>query len=285
MRNILYIMGYSAGAGKSSIAMGLLKKLKDVYGSENIVYVKPITQCLHSELLKYCGSHKITWIEHYVHFDKDYTLMHSNKTKEQKELVKNNIVTNLLKLSNKYKFVVVDGIGFPGVGSCCGISNVELAHAIDAGVLYIAPAGLGMAIDKMFEHIRFIKMYAAVLGIIFNKYNDNYKYSYDECKERILQFIKESNDKDINTLNVYGFVREHNYRQIDSCELKITSQASEKELDVLNSIVGHMCEYIDYDKIISSLIYFNVFHNNGVTLSIPSNALSKNSFKTSSLYC
>ena len=44
-------------------------------------------------------------------------------------------------------FLVVDGVGFPAVGSVVGVSNVEVARASRAPVVVVGKCGVGGAID------------------------------------------------------------------------------------------------------------------------------------------
>ena len=56
------------------------------------------------------------------------------------------------------KFLVVDGVGFPAVGSVCGTSNAAVAARLRAPVVVVAKSGVGGAVDAVdlaatyFEH-------------------------------------------------------------------------------------------------------------------------------------
>ena len=43
---------------------------------------------------------------------------------------------------------VIDGVGYPAVGSICGISNADIASAVGASVLLVGKSGVGDAVDS-----------------------------------------------------------------------------------------------------------------------------------------
>jgi MoxR-like ATPase len=47
------------------------------------------------------------------------------------------------------RFVIVDGVGYPAVGSIAGVSNADVARLLGAPVLMIGRPGLGDAVDAM----------------------------------------------------------------------------------------------------------------------------------------
>ena len=67
------------------------------------------------------------------------------------------------------KFLVVDGVGFPAVGSVCGTSNAAVAARLRAPVVVVAKSGVGGAVDAVdlaatyFEHAG-----VPVLGCVLN---------------------------------------------------------------------------------------------------------------------
>ena len=42
----------------------------------------------------------------------------------------------------------VSGVGYPAVGSICGISNADAAKALHASVLLVGKSGVGDAVDS-----------------------------------------------------------------------------------------------------------------------------------------
>ena len=46
------------------------------------------------------------------------------------------------------RVVIVDGVGYPSVGSVCGVCNAAVARAVGAPVLVVARRGVGDAVDR-----------------------------------------------------------------------------------------------------------------------------------------
>jgi len=73
-------------------------------------------------------------------------------------------------VTEQTKVVIVDGVGYPAVGSICGVSNADTALICDAPVLIVGKPGLGDCIDS-FEQARafFHSRGARVLGLLVNR--------------------------------------------------------------------------------------------------------------------
>jgi len=52
------------------------------------------------------------------------------------------------KIGNGKKIVLIDGVGYPSVGSICNLSNASIAKALSAPVLLIGKSGVGDAVDS-----------------------------------------------------------------------------------------------------------------------------------------
>lgn len=46
------------------------------------------------------------------------------------------------------KLVIIDGVGYPSVGSICGVSNADSAKILDSPVLIVSKSGVGDAVDS-----------------------------------------------------------------------------------------------------------------------------------------
>jgi len=44
-------------------------------------------------------------------------------------------------------FTLIDGVGYPSVGSICGISNAHVAQRLGVPVLLVGKSGVGDAVD------------------------------------------------------------------------------------------------------------------------------------------
>ncbi|CAD7947732.1 unnamed protein product [Amoebophrya sp. A25] len=72
--------------------------------------------------------------------------------------------------STTVKLLVIDGVGYPGVGSLCGVSNAKVALLCRAPVLVVGKAGLGDCIDSYAQAKAFFeKERVPVLGLLVNR--------------------------------------------------------------------------------------------------------------------
>ena len=68
------------------------------------------------------------------------------------------------------RLVIVDGVGYPAVGSVCGVSNATVAGLLSAPVLLVARPGVGNAIDATcYMQAFFLYHGIAPLGVLYNK--------------------------------------------------------------------------------------------------------------------
>ena len=97
----------------------------------------------------------------------------------------------MLALVQGRRLVVVDGVGYPGVGSCTGTSNGSVAQLLGAPVLLVSRPGVGNAIDSaVMAREYFARFGAPVLGAVFNKIPRKVSYhTYDKCKEYVTKFF------------------------------------------------------------------------------------------------
>jgi hypothetical protein len=54
----------------------------------------------------------------------------------------------IMEISKDKKIVLIDGVGYPSVGSICGLSNAQVCAVISAPVILIGKSGVGDAIDS-----------------------------------------------------------------------------------------------------------------------------------------
>lgn len=58
--------------------------------------------------------------------------------------------------------MIVDGVGYPAVGSICNLSNANIAKALDCPVLLVGKAGVGDAVDSFNMNARFFESYGTL---------------------------------------------------------------------------------------------------------------------------
>lgn len=82
------------------------------------------------------------------------------------------------------QIVVVDGVGYPAVGSICGVSNGDVALALQAPVLLVGKSGVGDAVDSFNLNACFFESRGVrVLGGVFNRISTSGFYSLERCRE------------------------------------------------------------------------------------------------------
>jgi dethiobiotin synthetase len=203
----LFVSGDRSSVGKSSSCLAILHNLVNVYHyqPQDIAYIKPVTQCeAEQPVSKFCEE---TGIEHIgigpVVFYKGFTRAFlANETEDSQTLVQR-AVAAVRELKARKKFVLVDGVGYPAVGSICGISNAHVASVLQAPVLLIGKSGVGDAVDSHNLNSAFFQFHGChVLGSIFNKLNLDGFYSLDACKGSVGDYFAQY----LPTQRAYGFV-------------------------------------------------------------------------------
>jgi hypothetical protein len=100
---------------------------------------------------------------------------------------------------------LVDGVGYPAVGSICGVSNADVAKTLDIPVLMLGKAGVGDAVDSYNLDTNFFRTSGvSILGGIFNKLPASGFYNIDNCKEAVTAYFRRFRPDEMP----YGFVPE-----------------------------------------------------------------------------
>jgi len=96
------------------------------------------------------------------------------------------IAARIDELSQGRRVVVVDGVGFPAVGSIVGVDNADVAKASRAPVLLVCKSGVGEAVDTFsLNSTYFASKGVPVLGAVFNMGDVDGFNSWDKCGEFI----------------------------------------------------------------------------------------------------
>ena len=83
------------------------------------------------------------------------------------------------------RFVVIDGVGYPGVGSICGCSNATIAYRCKAPVVLVGKRGVGDAVDSFNLNAAFFRQHhVPVIGVLYNRLENEGYYSLEKCKRR-----------------------------------------------------------------------------------------------------
>jgi hypothetical protein len=110
------------------------------------------------------------------------------------------------------KVVVVDGVGYPAVGSICGVSNAAVARAVQAPVVLVGKRGVGDAVDSFNLNACFFESHGVkVIGALFNRLPADGYYSLENCKASVEEYFHQFQpDK-----AVYGFIPEIVYKEVE----------------------------------------------------------------------
>lgn len=201
----LFISGDRSQVGKSTTCLGLLARLVRLgMPSSKLAYIKPVTQCeAEQPVSRYC---KATGIEHApgpVVFYKGFTRAFLNGQTPSSEELLNQSAAAVEHVARNKAFTLIDGVGYPAVGSICGISNAHNAARLGVPVLLVGKSGVGDAVDSHNINASYFLFHGVpVIGAIFNKLDTEGFYSRENCEKAVSQYFKDYNkDQD-----AYGFM-------------------------------------------------------------------------------
>jgi dethiobiotin synthetase len=169
----LLVAGDKSQCGKSTISLGLLASLLELgFTPGDLAYIKPATQCVSATLTaKFCESAGID----YVHigpvvFYRGFTREFLDGQHGSSEGLVERCAKAVEHIAAGKRVVLIDGVGYPTVGSIVGCSSVDIALACRARVLLVGKSGVGDAIDSFnLCAAPFEQRGVPVLGAIFNK--------------------------------------------------------------------------------------------------------------------
>jgi dethiobiotin synthetase len=204
----IYIAGDKSKVGKSSVCLGLLSELlKHGFHSSDLAYIKPVTQCeAEQPVAEFCKEHSISYrgIGPVV-FYKGFTRAFLNKETESNESLLRQVVESVDEISIGKKIVLVDGVGYPSVGSIINLSNAAVAKALSAPVLLVGKSGVGDAVDSYNLNATYFASHGVkVLGGVFNKFPLEGFYNLGDCKAAITSYF----DQYQRDHHLYGFIPE-----------------------------------------------------------------------------
>lgn len=180
----LLIAGDASHAGKSTASLGVLASLLHLgYKPNDIAYIKPATQCVASTLTaRFCADKGIA-CEHIgpVVFYRGYTRLCLDEPNAPGALVRR-CADAVERISAGKLITVIDGVGYPSVGSIVGCSSSDIAVACGSPVLFVGRPGVGDAIDSFNLCASYFELQRVpVLGVIFNRLSPAGFYSRDKC--------------------------------------------------------------------------------------------------------
>jgi hypothetical protein len=235
----IFVAGDRSQVGKSSVCLGLLGSLLHLgYTPDQLAYIKPATQCEATQpVANFCEHHGIacTPIGPLV-FYKGFTREFLDGNTESSKDVLAQVSKAVDELAKGRQVVIIDGVGYPAVGSICGMSNASVAHACGypiseeydsespsndvtaihtsdevmairrpAPVLLVGKSGVGDAVDSFNLNATFFEASKVpVLGAVFNRFPSEGYYSLENCKPPIEAYF----DQALPSKKAFGFLPE-----------------------------------------------------------------------------
>ena len=190
------------------------------YSSSRLAYIKPATQSESKQLIQtFCEAKGIACIPigplvYYRGFTRAFLAGETACTEEL--LAECGAAVD--RLARGKQIILMDGVGFPAVGSICGTDNAAVALACSyplsnatrkpVGVLLVGGSGVGSAVDAFnlnasyFERARI-----PVMGAVFNKLSTNKDdfYSLENCREQVTKYFDQNQTQRLRNCRPFGF--------------------------------------------------------------------------------
>jgi dethiobiotin synthetase len=198
----IYVAGYGSGAGKSTACLAMLahaiaSEEQGGFGlaPSEVAYIKPATQCeMITEVTEFCAAKGIECVPiGPVVFVQGFTnevMAAENYEERRKELLQTAVGAVEALLARK-TLVIVDGVGYPSVGSCCGLGNATLAAALRTPVLLIGNPGLGDCVDTYDLMLTYFEAKGAtVRAALVNKAADTARHKVADVLPLVVKWFK-----------------------------------------------------------------------------------------------
>ena len=197
----IFVAGDRSSVGKSSISLGLLGTFLTMgYAPSELAYIKPATQCEAPQLVQaFCEKMGIPCVPvgpivYYKGFTRAYLAGETDTSEQLLGLAREAVAT----LAPGKRILLIDGVGFPAVGSICGTDNASIARACGhedgtpPGVIVVSPSGVGNAVDSFNLNASFFTArQVPVLGAIFNKVPLEGFYSLENCRQAVTSYFEQ----------------------------------------------------------------------------------------------
>eukprot|EP01052_Picozoa_sp_SAG31_P025469 SAG31_NODE_2234_length_6128_cov_44.016752_3_plen_285_part_00 len=138
-------------------------------------------------MTKYCASNGITCvgigpIVYYSGFTRAFIAGETSSSDEMLE----NVAATISALAVGKRVIIIDGVGYPSVGSITGTCNGAIARVAKAPVLLVGKKGVGDAVDSYnLNRTYFEARGAKVIGSIFNRLPLEGYYNLENCKNAV----------------------------------------------------------------------------------------------------
>lgn len=221
----LFIAGDRTQVGKSSVCLGILGTLLRLnYPPSSLAYIKPATQCEQTQLVsEYCKEKGIEAcpVGPIVYY-RGFTRAYLNKETESSESLLAKVSLEVDRIAKDKSVVVIDGVGYPAVGSITNTDNAKVARAsgypmnkndddgesrMPAAVLIVGKSGVGDAVDSYNLNATYFRsQHVPVLGAVFNRLPVDGYYSLENCKQAVSTYFEQHLNLNGHHETVFGFI-------------------------------------------------------------------------------
>lgn len=214
----IFVAGDRSSVGKSSVCLGILASLVAMgYAPASLAYIKPATQCEAPQLVQtYCDKIGIPCVPvgpvvYYKGFTRAFL---AGETESSGELLAS-AAAAVDELSQGKRVIMIDGVGFPSVGSICGTDGASVALACGyptngnggdrtpVPVLVVGGSGVGAAVDAFNLNASYFQARnIPVIGAVFNKLSLEGFYSLENCRKQVTAYF----DQNPTAGRPFGFI-------------------------------------------------------------------------------
>mmetsp|Transcript_52526 Transcript_52526/g.151386 ORF Transcript_52526/g.151386 Transcript_52526/m.151386 type:complete len:366 (-) Transcript_52526:239-1336(-) len=242
----IFVAGAVTHVGKTTVCLGILAALRaaGVKPSE-LGYVKPATQCEAPDLLKkWCAAEGIDYVSgedaplvFYSGFTRSF--LAGEQGTSDSWLAR--ISAKVDELARGKRVLIIDGVGFPAVGSIVGVDNVDVAKAARAPVLLVCKSGVGSAIDSFnLNRCYFVSRGVPVIGAVFNLGALDGFYAWDKCSEMIEKYFSSDAGRRERYYGVVPIAQ-----GLDGLRERISETAEEHVREMAAVNASHFAAYAD----------------------------------------
>lgn len=197
MKNI-YVAATSQHVGKTTSTLGLVSLMKNL--GIKVGYCKPVGQQFVNVRNSHVDKDALLFSD-VMEFELDAhvhspVILGKGATEAYLDHPENysypeQIIEAKKALEDVFELVIYEGTGHPGVGSVVGLSNADVAHSLDVGVIIVVEGGIGSTIDMLNLCLaEFERKDVPIIGVIINKVRPN---KIEKVRKYVNKWLKKKN--------------------------------------------------------------------------------------------
>eukprot|EP00747_Dinoflagellata_sp_TGD_P204557 gnl/TRDRNA2_/TRDRNA2_78231_c1_seq1.p1 gnl/TRDRNA2_/TRDRNA2_78231_c1~~gnl/TRDRNA2_/TRDRNA2_78231_c1_seq1.p1 ORF type:complete len:340 (+),score=61.00 gnl/TRDRNA2_/TRDRNA2_78231_c1_seq1:55-1074(+) len=245
----IFVAGAVTHVGKTTICLAILSALRKAgLQAKELAYIKPATQCEAPDLLlKYCEAEGIENVSgenaplvFYQGFTRSFLEGEQGTSSEWLQ----RIAERVDALAAGRRVLIVDGVGFPAVGSIVGVDNADVAKAARAPVVLVAKCGVGAAVDSFnLNCTYFLSKGVPVLGAIFNFGALSGFHSWEQCAPSLRLWFSGRRER------CYGIVPL--CAPLDGLREQIAKETEDKLTEFAALNASHVATHVDLGSLVA----------------------------------